>query len=145
MATIAFDGYVLAADSLVTNGDHVFGHADKIHKLKDGSLFAAAGGLDFVHAVKEWLEGGDKPEIKDNDSFIGLWLVSTEFGYDAIEISQNLRKYPACIPWAGGTGEQFALTDMKLGKCAVGAVKVACEMDIYSGGKIMADDSYDTR
>ena len=133
MTTIAYDGKHLAADRLITNGDHRYGEATKIHTLADGRTFAAAGAMDFIHAVMAWLNGSDKPEIKDNDSFIGLVVAKNG---DAQEISQNLRIWPACIPWAGGTGEAFALTAMKCGKNAIEAVEIAIEMDIYSGGKV---------
>ena len=145
MTTIAFDGFVLAADSLITNGDYIFGEAEKIHKLKDGRVFAAAGAQDFIYAVIDWLNGGEKPEIKECDSFIGLLLTPTDDGYDAHEVSQQLRIYPAVLPWAGGSGEPFALTAMKLGKSADEAVTVACKMDLLSGGKVTVNKDFDTR
>jgi len=145
MTTIAFDGFTLAADTLITNGDCVFGELEKIHVLDDGRLFAAAGAMDVVFAVKDWLNGGEKPEIKDNDTFIGIVISAEDNGYVANEISAKLRLFPACIPWAGGTGEPYALTAMKCGKEAREAVEIACKMDIRSGGKVTFNNNFDTR
>lgn len=146
MTTIAWDGFILATDSQITNGDHIFGYAKKIHKLNDGRWLAAAGAQDFVYAVIAWLNGGEKPEIKDGDGFIGL-IISTNEDGDAVahEISQQLRIWPACLPWAGGSGEAFALTAMKCGKGAIAAVDIACSMDVYSGGEIQSMIDFDNR
>lgn len=146
MTTIAWDGFILATDSQITNGDHIFGEGKKIHKLNDGRWFASAGSQDFTYAVIEWLNGGEKPDIKDNDNFIGLLISCDENCYPVLtEISANLRMWPAIQPWAGGSGEAYALTAMKCGKGAEFAVKVACDMDIYSGGQIQVMTDFDTR
>jgi hypothetical protein len=146
MTTIAWDGFTLASDSKISNGNHVFGYGEKIHKLNDGSYLAAAGAQDVVYAVIDWLNGGEKPEIKDDDSFIGLIVSVDEDGIaTGTEISNKLRKWPACTPWAGGTGEPFALTAMKCGKDAREAVRIACEMDPYSGGQIYSMHDFDFR
>lgn len=146
MTTIAWDGFNLVTDSIVTNGDHVFGKIKKIHKIKNGSWFAAAGPVDFVYAVIEWLNGGEKPIKNENENFIGILISTDEDGYAiSHEISNQLRMWPACIPWAAGTGESFALTAMRCGKGAVEAVRIACEMDVYSGGEIQIMSDFDTR
>jgi ATP-dependent protease HslVU (ClpYQ) peptidase subunit len=146
MTTIAWDGFVLAADSQITNGAHRFGYGDKLHKLNDGSYLAAAGAQDFIYAVIDWLNGGEKPEAKDDEGFIGIIIGTDADGYTfATELSAKLRKWPACIPWAGGSGEAFALAAMKCGKDAVSAVHIACDMDIYSGGKVNSVHDFDHR
>jgi hypothetical protein len=38
--------------------------------------------------------------------------------------------------WAMGSGSEFALSAMLIGKSAKEAVKHACKLDVYSGGKI---------
>jgi hypothetical protein len=137
MTTIAWDGFHLATDTKITNGDHLFGFGKKIHKLNDGSYLAAAGSQDFIYSVIDWLNGGEKPEIKDDDRFIGLIISLDENGNKMqTELSERLRKWPACVPWAGGTGEPYALTAMMCGKNAIEAVRIACEMDPYSGGQV---------
>jgi ATP-dependent protease HslVU (ClpYQ) peptidase subunit len=146
MTTIAWDGFVLATDSLITNGSHIFGTGEKIHRLKNGGYLAAAGAQDLIYSVVAWLDGAEKPEIKDDDSFIGLIVYVDENGVvSADELSGKLRRWPACLPWAGGSGEAFALTAMKCGKDAIQAVEIACQMDIYSGGKINSLHDFDHR
>jgi ATP-dependent protease HslVU (ClpYQ) peptidase subunit len=133
MTTIAYDGKTLAADTLVTSGDHKFGTATKIHKLDDGRVIAASGTSDFIHAVVTWLNGGDKPEMKEGDRFLGIVVYPSG---EAKELSEQLRLFPACIPWATGSGEAYALTAMKCGKNAREAVEIAIQIDIYSGGQV---------
>lgn len=133
ITTVAFDGKTLAADTLITNGDHVFGRASKIHHLQDGRVLAASGAMDFIHAVIDWLNGGEKPVKTEDDAFLGILIYPNG---SAKEISSQLRLWPACLPWAAGTGEQYALAAMRCGKDAIGAVEIAMQMDIYSGGEV---------
>lgn len=66
------------------------------------------------------------PEMFDGEVYRSAW----EFG------SKPLRCFPACVPWAGGTGETIAMTAMRCGKTAQEAVELACEMDIYTSGPL---------
>lgn len=136
MTTIAYDGRVLAADSLVTCGTMRFGHTEKIIKLNDGRYFAMAGSIELSALIASWLNGEtEKPELKADDKCNGI-VVSPNG--KAFELSNSLRIFPACIPWAGGSGDQVAMTAMRCGKDAEAAVRLACEMDIYSGMPVSA-------
>ena len=129
MTTLAFDGKILAADTLVTADGMAFGHAKKIFKLKDGRYFAFCGSFALELAIIEWLNGGEVPSILDQEGLGGIVIDKDGKAY---EFNRSFRLYPACIPWAGGSGEQIAMTAMKCGKTAVQAVKVACSLDIHS-------------
>jgi hypothetical protein len=129
MTTIAWDGKTLAADTLVTANGMAFGKAKKIHKLKDGRYFALCGSFSVEPAVIEWLNGGEKPQILDVE---GVGGIVVEKNGRAFEFGRAYRLFPACVPWAGGSGEQIAMTAMKCGKTAVEAVKVACKLDIHT-------------
>jgi len=135
MTTIAYDGTTLAVDSLVTFGSLAFGTGKKLFKLKDGGFVAFSGNMSLVPEVLSWLQGGDKPVPGEDEDVNGLMIdkkgVAWEFGTD-------LRLFPACIPWAGGSGYCVALTAMRCGKTAVQAVEVACEMDIRTRGPIQS-------
>ena len=117
----------------MTSGSLVFGSIDKIFKLKDGRILVGAGVFDIGPAIAIWLEGGEKPVLKGESEWYGLIL---ERGKQALTIDDDLRIAPACIPWAGGSGEQIALAAMTLGKSPKEAVELACKLDIYTGGKV---------
>jgi hypothetical protein len=135
MTTIAFDGKILAVDSQITDGSFVFGFSNKIFYLKDGSIVALCGSLSLYDEVIEWLNGGEKPIIYDGDSLNGIMIKDGI----AFEISSKLRVFKTCIPWAGGSGQNIALTAMKCGKNAKEAVELACELDIYSGFPVVSE------
>ncbi len=127
MTTVAFDGVSLCADSLVTMGTFRAGRANKIHKLADGRLFVASGHLDQIHAVKQWLDGGDKPE--ETDDFDG-YIVDNGKPYC---VGNNLCIYEAWTPFVAGSGMEIAMTAMMCGKTAREAVEIACSLDANSG------------
>lgn len=130
MTTIAFDGKTLATDSLITSGTLAFGKSKKLYKLKDGRHVALCGTVSLVPEILAWLNGeGDIPEPIEEEAVGGL-LVDKEG--NAFEISRSMRLFPACVPWAGGSGENIAMTAMYLGKTAVEAVAVACKLDTKS-------------
>ena len=41
-----------------------------------------------------------------------------------------------------GSGSKFALTALSIGKNPVEAVEIACNLDVYSGGKVNYFDPY---
>ncbi len=131
MTTIAYDGVTLATDSRVTSDGMVFGSVCKIITLDNGGLLASAGDICLAHAVADWLNGNtDKPQVSDKPNYMGLLLDPKAA---AMEITQDMNVFPACVPWAGGSGEAYAMTAMLCGKSAIEAVKIACKLDIYSG------------
>lgn len=132
MTTIAYDGKTLATDSLTTAGNTAFGCSVKIHKIKGGHV-ALCGDASFGPAIIAFLNGGPKPELGENADVGGLvvYLDGT-----AKEFNKDLRLFPACLPWAGGSGESFALAALALGHTAVEAIELACLLDIYSRGPV---------
>lgn len=131
MTTIAWDGRTLCADRQLTTSGVRF-ETTKAHRLKDGSLFASCGALENNVAVKQWLNGGDdKPAIDKDDDFDGVlirpdgtaWMLNKKLHLIAIESPY----------FATGSGRDFALLALKLGKTAREAVELACELDIWSG------------
>ncbi len=132
MTTIAFDGKTLATDSLMTASGVRFGTVDKIFKLNDGSVLAICGAYSLAQPLIDWLNGiAEMPGYDADETISGILIPSDES--HPLEISTKYYKFRACIPWAGGSGEAIALTAMKCGKSAIEAVKIACELDIYSG------------
>lgn len=132
MTTIAWDGRVLAADSLLTAcGNRA--KAKKVFRLKDGSLYGGCGDYQIVLAVKAWLNGGEKPKLDDNADFHCL-LVKSDGVYS---LANLLVEMPIMESFAAvGSGQDFALAALHLGKSAKEAVEVACRFDVSTGGEI---------
>lgn len=70
MTTCAWDGTTLAADTRNTVGGLQF-QSTKAVRLKDGRLFAGSGAAEDSEAVRMWLDGGEKPTVKD---FVGILI-----------------------------------------------------------------------
>jgi len=131
VSTIAWDGHTLAADSQCTIGAMPC-QTIKIRKLADGRLYGHTGNAEDGAAVFHWLEtGGEKPEVKD---FAAL-LVGINGQLSRLE--DKLVAFPVNSPFhAAGSGRDYAIAAMHLGKTAREAVELACLYDIYTGGPI---------
>lgn len=151
MTTVAYDGRFLAADGRSTIGNLISGKAVKkifpLTIIANGAevqgVLAGAGSFQTLTIVKNHLERNDLfeseliPEI-DPGSFQGLLVLETGEVYD---LEDKLVPLPAEIPVAVGSGTDYAMAAMVVGKSAVAAVEVACELDVYSGGKISVFDT----
>lgn len=128
MTTICWDGKTLAADSQTT----LFrGPYRKIHRC--GSvLFGSSGDMQWNEAVRLWLCGGEKPTLK-GDLFHGIIIRDGR----ASIVNEHLIEMPVDRPFmAVGTGRDFAMAAMHLGKSAVEAVAIAMLFDSDTGGEI---------
>lgn len=134
MTTIAFDGKTLATDSLVTYDDMRAGTINKIANVV-GGILATAGNQEDGLLVVQWFKAGRKETRPVLTSFVGLFIPNDgsapqEFGEKLIPMA--IPKFP----WVAGTGKSFALAAMLAGKDAVEAVRIAIQLDIYSGGDV---------
>jgi len=132
MTTVAYRDGVLAADSRVTVGGMVVtDKATKVHRLRDGSLFGWAGGVEDAERLKRALvKGQDAPPNLDVialrahpdgsvSCFEGnIWIKQTD-PYHAI-----------------GSGAPYAIGAMDAGADAVSAATIGSKRDTSSGGKI---------
>lgn len=140
MTTIAYDGKQIAADTLECCGDMRFGYRNKIHLLSGDRYVAFAGNTSYIVQMVKWLEDGintPPPEIREGDDISGLYIDENR---NAWEIDKFARLFPACIPWAGGTGERYAMACLKLGVSVRKAVEIAIELDRGSGGQVQVVD-----
>lgn len=134
MTTIAWDGTTLAGDTLCVSYN-LKREVQKIWRLADGRLYGGSGEYQGVLAVKQWLEDGepdDKEPLLDDFSA----MVIDQKGH-AFRLESQLVYMPIVEPYfAVGSGRDFALAAMFLGKNAREAVELAALFDIYTGFKV---------
>lgn len=135
MTTIAFDGKTLAADSLVTYDGMRVGNSEKIVKVIGGML-GSAGNSEDVTAAEAWFNAGCPEKRPVLTSYIGIFI--PDDGSSPQEYNEKLIQMalPSNSPWVAGTGKNFAMAAMLAGKDAVEAVRIAIQLDIYSGGDV---------
>lgn len=150
MTTIAYDGRYVVADGRSTVGNLVTGKkARKIwvidltmNGFTEKAIFAGAGSYQSISIVRSHLEREDflmaevVPELEPN-SFSGLVVLQDGRCY---VLEDRIVPMEQEVPTALGSGTDYAMAAMTMGKSAIEAVKVACELDVYSGGDIMAVD-----
>lgn len=135
MTTIAWDGTTLAGDTLSVTYN-LRRAACKVWRLADGRLYGGSGEYQGILAVKQWLEDGEprgekEPKLDDFSA-----MVIDQEG-QCFRLESQLIYMPVSEPYhAVGTGRDFALTAMLLGKNAREAVEIAALFDVYTGEKV---------
>ena len=136
MTTIAWDGTTLAADRLAVYGCT----RRRVRKLFvcQRFLYGGSGILSDAYSVFEWLQSGadnaSAPSIADGGT--GGIVVDRKSGRAFIASGAPLRLVSAGRMWASGSGMDFALAAMALGRNAVEAVRLAARFDIHTGGGV---------
>lgn len=140
MTSIAFDGEYIAADSLCScNGVVVDDNYNKIHTFKEEIKFKGekilcivlSGELNHITGLVDLIREG---QTKFDDGEYIAYIVTENACY---RVEDEGRWYKDTAKrWALGSGKEFALSAMVMGKSAKEAVKHACKLDVYSGGKI---------
>lgn len=142
MTTVAWDGKTMAADTLATDNWGMKEHVND--KVWVGSDFLC-GGAGEHHQLRKWRRMVEKMTLSD------LLM----FGYPDYDKETNdpailVAKAGACWRHTGGlfipcsrrfhalgSGRDFALAAMRLGKDAFSAVEVAMEFDNGTGGEVL--------
>lgn len=134
MTTISFDGKSLACDSQVTSGS-LKGKMAKYRRLPGGGVIIVAGEVDLLDdAVQDFLDGEPPAVLRDQDGqeraqFVrldrsGCWYTS-DGEWNRMHAGDAI-----------GSGAAYAITAMHLGLDAKKAVRVACDLDLYSSGPV---------
>jgi ATP-dependent protease HslVU (ClpYQ) peptidase subunit len=146
MTTIAFDGHFLVADTLNIDGYGLPDYADKLYIGKDFLM----GGAGQRHEIQKWwkvvkdmplsevLEYGYPCYDKDaNDQAIMLVCRVSRVAYKlgGSSFTKCSRNYHAV-----GSGRDYAIAAMYLGKTARQAVEIARIFDVYTGGPLQVMD-----
>lgn len=140
MTIIAWDGRTLAADQLNVNGNTPF-LVCKIFRLPDNAIAGYAGDQVQCEEMRAWLEGGARVQdfpISQRDK--ERWAAVLKVRANGEVLKYENAPYPICyLPGqkiAIGSGRDFALMAMHLGKTAKEAVELTSLFDIAVGGGV---------
>lgn len=137
MTVIAWDGQTLAADKRALLGNYKGGTMTKIHRWK-GGICGVSGEAKAGMELVSWLQGGadvdDFPEL-DEDTCVDLLVVHDD-GRVAVYEKSPTPLWMEEKHMAIGSGKDYALSALHLGKDAKEAVAFACTMDAFCGNGI---------
>jgi hypothetical protein len=134
MTTIAYKDGIVAVDSLSSADGIILSNTEKkIFKLSCG-IVVGCGLTREIWQMVRWLESAtdlncDQPS---NESTVLLFTPKEITVFR--EGSYYYESPKHCFSWGSGYG--IALGAMAQGATAITAVKIACKLDIYSGGKV---------
>lgn len=140
MTTIAWDGRTLAGDRRGNAGGMAY-ELSKIRRTADGRLLGFSGDIGVGMLMLDWLEavppgGGPRPPQQDTDR----WATVLEITPDgACWCHGRDRSWRIEQPFfAIGSGRDFALAAMALGRSAAEAVDLAARFDTGTGNGVDA-------
>lgn len=150
MTTVAFDGRYVAADGRSTMGNMVVGkEVQKIFPLdfvyngvSQKAAVVGAGCQESVHIMVEFIKNNDlaitelAPDVDPEEFELILVLNDGR----AMNLGAKLTPFPCEVPFAIGSGAQFALGALHSGQSAKQAVDLATTLDAFSGGQVQVFD-----
>lgn len=145
MTCIAFDGQIMAADSMATNDDNMnLGRFEKIY-VKNGMIIGMSGTCnevaEFVDDIRFHKNGFRLARHSGFENINALVVHSGQcWKYDG-----GTMGYKVSSPISIGCGRQYAMAAMHLGKNAPQAVRVAIALDCKCGGPVDWVDTADCR
>lgn len=145
MTTIAYRNGTMAGDGRALGFDSVsVGEKTKVFRFCDGTLIGVSSwSLGIPKAVRDWVEKGmdvsDIPVPRNDDNFEFEALIVRKNG-EAVLLDGNwLPSDPVKGEYyAIGSGKQYALAALVLGKSAKESVEVAAKLDVWTGGTVTA-------
>lgn len=139
MTTITWKDNWMAADTQTTIGNYTT-TTKKLYSIEGLGVAGFAGGGSTMLKIAEWWRNGcqgDAPELpKDSDESCQGILATAEGVYylaDGIVPMLLDAEY-----FAIGSGSDFAITAMSMGKDAKEAVEEAIKHDVWTGGRVDA-------
>lgn len=143
MTTICYRDGVMASDTRAWGVDKApVGRKHKSVRLSDGSLLGVSSAIiGCSKIVREWIEAGmdakDLPVDRDK-SKVDFDAILVRPNGSCILIDGNwMPSDPVTAPfYAIGSGKDFALAALVLGETAASAVKVASQLDAWTGDEV---------
>lgn len=138
MTVIAWDGKTLAADRRALLSGVPMA-VTKIFKVGDnlaGFSHTMSRGLALVQWLKDGANAAAFPKPEDKDDYANLLVVSPGGALFKYENSPNPIIYEPGQQFAMGSGRDFALMAMLLGKTAREAVDLTCGLTVECGNGI---------
>lgn len=139
MTVIAWDGKTLAGDKRTSFGG-LHATTTKVHRLQDGRLVGCAGTTAQIAEMVHWLNAGadaEKLPTAQRDPKECVSALVIEPGGRVLQYENTA--HPIVIEnltWAIGSGRDFAMAAMYMGRSAEQAVSVACALDCTCGNGI---------
>lgn len=150
MTTIAYKNGIMSGDGRMSLGDMIIkDNTEKVFWVNN-HLVGVCGRARAINTFVTWLQKMTDYHIVNQEVGELVDLVppalEDDEGYSALVVtpSRQVLMYEGNtpidmgldVPMSVGSGSCFALAAMKAGNSAEEAVKVACELDVYSGGEI---------
>lgn len=140
MTVIAWDGKTLAADKRAVNCG-LSRTVTKISRNRNGELLGVTGDFAAGLALRAWYEAGaNAKEFPDLKGDTATLVVVSRTG---VRLYESGGPWPVCIEdafFAAGSGRDFALAAMELGRNASQAVALACKFQSDCGNGVDALD-----
>lgn len=132
---------MIAIDGRVTAGSRIVSDNDKKYIKKGNNLYFTIGGVADANRLIDLVEAGIEETSDDNLYDCQLILATVP----PLEIYVNEAGYIEHVPviedvYTLGSGGDYALSAMDLGKTPKQAVQYATTRDMCSGGKIVQYD-----
>lgn len=138
MTVIAWDGRTLAADKRNGYGTMI-GTVTKVYRYGD-LLVGGAGDGCFISAMREWVKAGRDPDkFPAHQGSKDDWCPIMVIEADGSCLIYERSPYPTRLEqrfMAIGSGREYAMAAMHLGKTAAEAVEVASALDSACGNGV---------
>lgn len=125
----------MAADSRCTSSHIHHGNLLKVRKIAGGYVGFAGSAAEAMEFCKWFRDGADPLEWPHCQNLTALVLVKRSKTVKCLwfegPVPMDCSKYAAI-----GSGADFAMAAMYCGKTATEAVKVAIQLDPFSGGRV---------
>jgi hypothetical protein len=139
MTTVAWDGKVLAADTLLVDSCGLYEDVEKIFDISPRGVLAYAG--DYANGL-HLVELARRQQIEifpAYDDLTAIWAMPGEPAKRLVCGKQGSFFIPIMRDaYAIGSGRDYALMAMHLGKSATGAVRLAALFDRYTSPTVVA-------
>lgn len=134
VTVVAWDGVTLAADKMAVMAGQKY-PVTKIHEV-NGVLVGIAGNLGRGRALVEWLRAGANPETYPRATQDDEWVTMLAVGKDCVVWQYENGPHPIKVEraiHAIGSGRDYAITALLLGKTAAQSVAIASELSADCG------------